>query len=133
MHALLADLIAFVHLAYVGFVVFGELLIVVGRFRRWRWVRRMGFRMTHVVCTLIPATEGVVGWICPLTEWEFELRRKAGQEAQEGTFLGRMAHDLLFVEIPMETLTVIYVGFALLVLATLVVVPPRRKASLARA
>ena len=38
-YAFWADVIVALHAAYVGFVVIGELIIVVGALCRWRWVR----------------------------------------------------------------------------------------------
>ncbi|MDP2324987.1 MAG: DUF2784 family protein, partial [Gammaproteobacteria bacterium] len=44
----LADLVLIAHALYVGFVVLGFGLILLGLARGWPWVRRPGFRYAHV-------------------------------------------------------------------------------------
>lgn len=124
-YGLLADLIVSVHVAYVAFVIVGLLLILLGGLLRWRWVRNLRFRVAHFLAILIVALEAVAGLICPLTTWEFELRKKAGQDTDEGTFMGRLMHDILFYEAPPWVFTSAYIVFALLVLSTLFLIPPR--------
>ena len=43
--------------------------------------------------------ESVLGVSCPLTDWEDMLREKAGETVQQGTFIGRILHKLLFWEV----------------------------------
>jgi Protein of Unknown function (DUF2784) len=122
---LLADLVAALHFAYVSFVVVGLGAIVVGLARRWHWVRNPFFRLSHLLAILIVAGESLLGIPCPLTMWEDRLRALAGHAAQGGSFLGRLLDKVMFVDVEPAVLTWIYVGFALLVLMTLVVAPPR--------
>lgn len=124
--ALLADLLVFVHLGYVAFVVVGLLLIWLGVACGWTWVRRPLFRVPHLVCTLIVPLEALVGMICPLTTWERELRLQAGQVPEDISFLARLARDVLFYRAPQWVFTVSYVAFGLVVLATFFLVPIRR-------
>lgn len=133
MDALLADLIAGVHLAIVLYVLLGQLAILTGWPLGWRWIRGWWFRASHLLVIGWVAVQGMLGEICPLTTWEFELRRRAGQQGQEGTFVGRLAHDVLFVDVRQSTLNWIYVGFALVVLVSFVLCPPRRRRAAAAA
>ena len=127
--AALADLIVVLHLGYVLFVIVGLVLIWIGVALRWEWVRRPGFRLPHLVCTLIVPVEALVGYVCPLTTWEYELRLRAGERPEEISFVGRLARDLLFYEAPQWVFTVSYVAFGLLVLVTFLCVPIRRRAT----
>jgi hypothetical protein len=121
----LADFIVAVHVAYVSFVVFGQLAIWIGLAFRWRFVRNARFRWIHLVMMSIVGLEAVFGISCPLTEWEANLRRLAGQEV-EGEFVGRLLHNLIFVNLPSSALAGLHVTFAVLVIATFVLAPPRR-------
>jgi hypothetical protein len=121
----LADGLVVVHAGYVAFVIVGELLILLGAWRGWRWVRNFTFRAIHLMMILIVVLEALLGIVCPLTEWEDQLRRMAGQTPQEGSFIGRWVHELLFFDLPAEAFTVVYTLFGLLVLATLIFCPPR--------
>ena len=125
--ALLADLLSTLHLGIVLFVILGEVAILLGGALGWRWVRSWRFRLIHLIVIVFVAVQGMFDQICPLTTWEFELRERAGQEGVEGTFVGRLARDVLFVDVPQKTLNRYYVIFALIVLASLWLVKPRRR------
>jgi hypothetical protein len=125
-YALLADLLVLVHLLFVCFVIGGLVAIVVGAFRRWGWVRHPLFRLGHVAAIVVVAANAVVGVLCPLTEWEYALRERAGQMYESDiSFMGRLVRGVLFYEAPPWAFTVAYVLFALVVIATLIFVPPR--------
>lgn len=124
--ALLADVIVVLHLAYVLYVLVGMGLIWIGVLLHWGWVHRPLFRLTHLTCTLIVPIEAVSGVICPLTTWERELRLEAGQYAEDISFVGRLARDLLFYRAEQWVFTLCYVAFGLAALATLLFVPIRR-------
>jgi RimJ/RimL family protein N-acetyltransferase len=136
MYALLADLVVYAHLLYVLFAVGGELLVLLGwtlgvrrgRCRGLSFTRRRGFRFAHLGAVALVAMEAVAGVLCPLTEWEYALRRLAGQRVEsEIPFMARAVRQLIFYEFPPWVFTVAYVLFALLVGATLLLYPPRRR------
>ncbi len=127
-YAWLADGIVAAHVAYVSFVIVGQIAVLLGAALHWQWVRNRAFRLLHLVAIVVVAAEAVLGFPCPLTVWETRLRRLAGQQAAEGTFIGRWLHDLLFFDFPPWVFTTIYVSFAVLVLTTLLFVPPRWRA-----
>lgn len=124
-YGLLADLIVALHVAYVSYVVFGQLAILVGVVLRCQWIRNVWFRVTHLVAIGIVAFEAAMDIPCPLTVWEENLRRLAGQPVGGETFMGRLLHNLLFYDWPPWAFTVLHISFALLVLATFVLAPPR--------
>jgi hypothetical protein len=125
-YALLADLLVLVHLLVVCFVIGGQIAIVVGAFRRWKWVRNPVFRLCHAAAIVVVAANAVSGVLCPLTEWEYALRDRAGQVVESDiSFMGRLVRGLLFYEAPTWVFTTAYVLFALVVIATLILVPPR--------
>lgn len=132
LYTLLADLIVAIHFGIVAFIVLGQLAILAGILRGWGWVRNFWFRLAHLVGIAIVAFEAVAGIDCPLTVWEYELRTLAGQTVQEGTFLGRWFHFLLFYDAEPWVFTTGYVTFALLVLLTFLVAPPQRPRFLRR-
>jgi hypothetical protein len=121
----LADVVVFVHIAYVSFIVLGQLVILLGIALRWRWVRNPTFRVAHLIAILIVAFEAIVGIRCPLTTMEDKLREWAGQTVDSGTFIGRLLDGILFHTWPSYVFTLCYVGFAVLVLLTLTLAPPR--------
>src|SRR5262245_4548707 len=124
-YGFLADLVVAFHVGYVAFVVLGLLLILVGVWRRWDWVRNFWFRALHLAAIGYVAYEEFADIVCPLTVWENRLRELAGRPVHEGTFVGRLLHNLIFVDWPPWALTALHVGFAALVVATFVWAPPR--------
>ena len=48
LYSLLADTILVIHFAFVVFVVFGFMLILVGLLARWSWVHNRKFRITDL-------------------------------------------------------------------------------------
>jgi len=123
MHSLLADLILVVHFAFVLFIVGGLALIWTGAGLGWRWVRHFWFRVAHLAAILFVAGEALAGMWCPLTVWEDALRGTR----PEASFIARWIHRILFYSFPESAFTVVYVLFALAVLATFRFVPPHTR------
>jgi len=78
-----ADFIVLFHLCYVLFAVGGELLILLGGLFRWVWIRNLTFRIVHLLAVVVVAVEALIGVLCPLTDWEYRLRLRAGQGIEE--------------------------------------------------
>jgi hypothetical protein len=123
----LADVVVAIHAVYIGFVLFGQLAILVGAALRWTWVRNVWFRWAHLAAIVLVALEAILGVVCPLTLWEDELRHAGGEQVAEGTFIGRCLHDLVFYDAPAWVFTTCYIAFAGLVILTFAIVPPRRR------
>jgi hypothetical protein len=123
---LLADVIVVFHAAYVSFVVFGLVAILLGIAFRWSWVRNIWFRAIHLIAIGIVVGESLVGVPCPLTVWEAQLRKSAGQTVYAGDFLGHWAHQLIFFRADPWVFTLIYTLFGLAVLVAFFLAPPRR-------
>lgn len=130
--ATLADLILLVHLGIVAYAVLLPPLVLIGGWRGWSWVRRPGLRLVHLGLIVFVATQALLGELCPLTIWEHELRIAAGQRGYgDQGLIADLLHRLLFKRWPAEVFTVIYVGYALVVLASFALVPPRRASTTA--
>lgn len=126
-NSFLADVVVVLHGAYVAFVLFGLVAVFVGFLFRWEWVRNVWFRLIHLAMILVVAFEALMGIVCPLTTLENYLRSKSGETVRGSSFMGQLAHDLLFYEAPPWLFTCGYCAFAALVLSTFVIVPPKRK------
>lgn len=125
LQGILADLLVFVHIMFITFVICGEIAIVVGAFKHWQWIRNLAFRSAHLLAIIAVASEAIFGIACPLTVWENALRRQAGQISQEDiSFVGRLLRDVIFYEFKPWVFTIAYVLFAALVITTFIFVPP---------
>ena len=126
LYTLLADFILVVHFAFVAFVVAGFIVIWIGYFLRWPFVRDLRFRLVHLLAMGFVLGESLLGFICPLTTWEEQLRVRAGGESYAGSFIKHWLGRLLFYDLSEQTFTVIYGGFFLFVVLTFWIVRPRR-------
>jgi hypothetical protein len=123
--ALLADLVLILHVLFIGFVLVGLILIVIGLVRRWQWVRNFWFRLAHLLAIGFVVVQSVLGMTCPLTTLENSLRLQAGGEPYSGAFIVYWLHRLIFFEAEPWVFTIVYVTFGLLVLATFIWGRPR--------
>ncbi|MFH1919366.1 MAG: DUF2784 domain-containing protein [Planctomycetota bacterium] len=122
----LADTVVVIHAAYIGFVIFGLLAILVGVLFRWKWVQNVWFRGIHFLAILTVVAQALLGVICPLTTLEKHWRAKGGGEVYSGHFVGHWAHELIFFEAPPWVFTVCYCLIGMVVLVTIIAFPPRR-------
>src|SRR3954447_5103230 len=99
-YGLAADTIVGIHVAYVAYVILGQLAIIVAAPMKWQWARNPWFRFTHLLAIGVVAYEAVFNIRCPLTVWEEQLRAMGGASLGSAgqTFMGRLLHDLLFIQ-----------------------------------
>jgi hypothetical protein len=121
---MIADAILVVHFAVVVFIVGGLLAVWIGAARGWRWIFNPWFRYAHLAAIAFVAAEALLGIACPLTVWEDVARGGVRPES----FVGRWVQRVLFYQAPEWAFTALYVAWTLATLATLRLVPPRRKA-----
>jgi hypothetical protein len=120
---LLADLLLVFHFFIAGFIVLGLILIWLGAFAGWHWIRDPWFRYLHLAAIAFVAAEALLGVACPLTVWEDLLRGGARPE----TFVGRWVARLLYYNAPEWVFTALYLAWAAAALLTLRLVPPRSR------
>jgi hypothetical protein len=125
LYSLVADTILVTHVLFVTFVVLGLILIFVGKFLSWLWVRNPWFRIAHLLGISVVVLQSWFGVICPLTIWEIDLRSKAGGTIYEGSFITHWLNELLYYQAPSWVFVVCYTVFGGLVLASWFLVRPR--------
>ena len=121
----MADVILVVHFLIVLFNIGGLVVVWIGAGLGWRWVQSPGFRYLHLGAIAFVAVEALLGVMCPLTVWEDMLR--GGVRAE--SFVGRWVRYFLYYDAPEWVFTAAYVAWAAATLATLRLVPPRRRAA----
>ena len=88
MSSTLADGLVILHLGFVLFVALGALLVL-------RWPRAVWL---HVPAVAWGVTVEWLGWICPLTPLENQLRAAGGEAAYEGDFVANYVLPVLYPE-----------------------------------
>jgi len=124
---LAADLILLLHGLTVLFVILGLVLIVLGGVRGWGWVRSFWFRLVHLGAIAVIVLQAWLGRLCPLTIWERELRRAAGQALYQESFVEHWLGRMLYFDLPWWVFLVSYTAFGLLVVWAWWRYPPRRQ------
>ena len=128
MDILFANMILFFHLFYISYIIIGLLLIYLGYFLKWRFIRNPLFRWTHLAAMGIVIFETLFGIFCPLTEWEAALRRAAGESlSYSAGFIPYWIHRLFFYDWPTWVFSLIYGLFFLLMIATIFIIPIHHK------
>jgi drug/metabolite transporter superfamily protein YnfA len=122
----LADVALITHVAFVTFVLGGLLLILLGGFRGWNWIRNPWFRVLHLVGIGLVVVQAWLGVICPLTTLEMALRERAGDSTYGGTFIAHWLQRLIYYEAPPWVFAVCYTVFGLAVVGSWVKFRPRR-------
>ena len=120
-----ADATLFIHASFVGFVVFGLILVFVGKLFSWSWVRNRRFRIIHLAAIGIVVLQSWFSVICPLTLWEMELRDRAGDVTYPGSFVAHWLETLLYYRAPEWVFILLYTLFGALVVSSWFWVRPR--------
>jgi hypothetical protein len=131
-YQILADGILLLHVLFVVFVFVGQLLIVVGAYQGWAWIRNRWFRICHLGTIAIVVTQSWFSLICPLTILETRLRAQAGQEQYEGSFIQYWLERLLYYEAPAWVFIAVYTVFGLFVVITWFCFPPKKTPGIIR-
>lgn len=117
LYLLAADAILVTHVLFVAFVVFGLVLILIGRLRAWSWVRNPWFRLLHLVAIGVVVLQSWLSVICPLTIWEMALRERAGGAVYSGSFISHWLEGILYYRVSEWVFVICYTLFGMLVVA----------------
>lgn len=119
-----ATLILLIHLAIVAFNVFGLVVIPVGRWLGWGFVRGFWWRFAHVLTLAAVALQAVLGRACFLTIWESALKTGAGP-GDAPPMIATWINRVLYWPLPLWMFAAGYVGVLLYALLLWRWVPPR--------
>lgn len=124
----LADLILLLHVAFAAYNVLGLAAIWIGLALGRSFVHNPWFRVSHLAAMGVVVTEALVGMVCPLTEWEYQLRAASGDASMQGKgFLQYWAERLFYFDWSPAVFVWLYAGFFALMVLTAFLVPIRRR------
>ena len=72
--SLLADIVLILHFFIVIFITIGFVLIPIGYFNNWAWIKSYKLRLVHCSLMFLVTLETLLGITCPLTSIENNLR-----------------------------------------------------------
>lgn len=105
MNSVVAAGVLTLHLAIIAFNIAGCVLIPIGAWRRWRWVRGFWWRLTHVICLAVVALQALLGRACFLTLWQSDLSG-AGPHTQP--MIAGWINRLIYWSLPLWVFAVAY-------------------------
>jgi hypothetical protein len=123
MHPILGALVLTVHLTVIGFNLAGLVLIPLGAWLGWRFVRLRWLRGLHLASLGVVALQAGLGRACFLTDWQDAL---TGAGARDPLIM-RWVDSVVFWPLPKWMFTAAYIAVFVYVLALWRLVPPHRR------
>jgi hypothetical protein len=117
-HAVLA-----LHLAIINFNLFGLVVIPIGGWLGWRFVRRRRWRLLHLLSLAAVALQAVAGRACILTIWQDQL---SGRGDGQPPLIMRLVNRMVFWSVPIWAFAILYLCVLLYALLLWRIVPPAR-------
>jgi hypothetical protein len=117
----LAEGILALHFTVIAFNLFGLIVIPVGAWRGWSWVRAPLWRWLHVASLAVVALQAIAGRACFLTVWQDAL----GGRPESEPLIMRLVNSLIFWPLPLWVFTAFYVAMFAYTLALIRLAPPR--------
>ncbi len=122
----LADAVLWFHVIVVLFNVFGLVVVPIGAWRGWGFVRVFWWRALHLAMLAVVAIQAVFGRACFLTLWQSDLVQQAGKAGSNAPLLQRWVTQLIFWPVPLWFFVILYLAVWAYALALWWLVPPRR-------
>lgn len=126
-YAFLADGVVIVHFLYALTIIGGLVVIYVGGFLKWHFVKNPTFRLIHLTMIMIVAFESIFHIECPLTYIEYQLLNLAKLHYQNTPFIAGFINRILFWNLPNEFFDILYIALALIILLSFIIVPIKFK------
>ena len=121
---LAAYAVLIVHLAVIAFNVFGLVVVPLGGWLGWRFVRVRWWRFLHVGSMAVVALQAVCGRACFLTILQGAL---TGESTSSRPMIMDFVNHVIFWPLPMWAFAVLYVALLAYVVALMKLVPVVRK------
>lgn len=117
----LADAVLLVHLAVILFNIFGLVVIPLGAWRGWAFVRILWWRALHLGILAVVALQAVFERACFLTVWQSEL---VAHEAAPAPLIRSWVGRLIFWPLPLWFFALLYLAVWIYALVLWWKVPP---------
>ena len=122
---LLAHAVLALHVVVIAFNVGGLIVVPLGAWRGWGWVRGCAWRALHLAALVVVAAQAVLGRACFLTDWESDLLQRAGHAGYSAGLIQTWVDRLIYWPLPLWVFTLIYVAVGIYTVALWFAVPPR--------
>ncbi len=113
--------ILLLHFAVIAFNVAGCVLVPIGAWRGWRWVRGFWFRSAHLLSLAVVALQALLGRACFLTIWQGDVSGASHVQPLVAGWINR----LIYWPLPLWVFAVAYVVVFVYVIVLWIWVRPR--------
>ena len=96
MKLFLADIVLIIHFIVIIFVTLNFFFIPVGYVKNWQWTKNLKIRLIHLFLVAFVMTETILGFLCPLTIIENNLRLNFHDER---SFIAYWLSKIIFWEV----------------------------------
>lgn len=120
----LAEAILWLHVCVILFNVAGLIVIPVGAWRGWPFVRMFWWRVLHLAILAIVALQAVLERACFLTVWQSDLLQRAGETPSSAPLIERWVIRAIFWPLPPWFFVVLYIVVCIYALLLWRLVPP---------
>lgn len=121
MRAMMAWTVLGVHVALIAFNVAGLVLIPLGAWRHWRWIRGFWWRLAHLLILAAVAVQALAGRVCFLTLWQSRLTGNGNPQPLIAGWIDKV----IYWPLPLWFFTVLYIAVWLYVVFLWWRFPPR--------
>ena len=105
MNILFSEIILLLHLLIFLFITSSFILIPIGYFQKWEWVKNKYYRSIHLILMGIISIETILGFMCPLTILENYFR----DDIKVDNKLTEIAHQILYWDLPNYQFIILYI------------------------
>ena len=116
-----AGIVLAIHLLVIAFNIFGLVVIPLGAWRGWRFVRTPSWRLAHLASMAVVALQAALGRACFLSLLQDRLAGRSDQ----GPLIMRLINQLVFWPLPAWVFTALYLALFAYVAALAALVPMR--------
>ncbi|HEX5354310.1 MAG TPA: DUF2784 family protein [Rhodanobacteraceae bacterium] len=109
------------HLAIIAFNIAGCVLIPIGAWQHWRWVREFWWRLIHLLSLAAVALQALAGRACFLTIWQGDVSGTPHAQPLIASWIDR----LIYWPLPLWVFAIAYVVVFAYVIALWLCVRPR--------
>lgn len=121
------DSVLALHFAIIVFNVAGCVLIPIGAWLGWRWVRGLWWRLAHLLSLAVVAAQAMLGRACFLTVLQGDLSGNAHMQPLIEGWINR----LIYWSLPLWVFAAAYVAVFVYVIALWIWVRPSRSKPIA--
>ena len=104
---LIADIVLLFHFFIVVFITFGFVLIPIGYYFDWLWIKNKKLRLLHFGMMIFITFETLLGIACPLTILENNLR---GVDENQ-LFISMWISEIIYWDFPSNFFIILYFLF----------------------